>query len=59
MISTKEATANSVFAFPKLSEPENYIQWSRQMVHKIKSAELYGLIDTVRPWEEPDPYTDM
>ena len=29
------------------------------MVHEIKSAELYGLIDTVQPWEEPGPYTEL
>ena len=55
----EEALAASHFAFPKLSGPENYIQWSRQMLHEIKSAELYGLIDNKRPWHEPEAYTEV
>ena len=60
MVSTEEAVAaTGVFSFPKLNGPENYIQWSRQMVHEIKSAELYGLIDMVHPWPSPETYTEQ
>ena len=57
MVSTEEALANSAFVFPKLAGPENYIQWSRQMLHEIKSAELYGLIDDKQPWDPPEEYS--
>ena len=59
MVSVEEVTAAAgVFTFSKLNGPENYIQWSRQMVHEIKSAELYGLIDTVHPWPQPETLTE-